>query len=212
MITSLNFRVRDNLTGDLRPILYSLRAWRKGVALAIAASHRGGACVIRYEDLVLDERVTLTKLTDFLSVKPFSADAFVNGITDQHGNLWAGNSSFSDQKGISRNSLEAYLERLPRPVQNFIEAVCAPEMYLMGYGAKGSVSEHEHAIATYRDPFDSIHESFPADYSSDPARLAAERKRLLMLQDGLTDPDEQCKWFIAPEAYSALEAACSLLQ
>src|SRR5687767_125731 len=35
MITSLNFRERDNLTGAHRPVLYSLRIWRKSVAMAI---------------------------------------------------------------------------------------------------------------------------------------------------------------------------------
>ena len=212
MITSLNFRVRENLTGDMRPILYSLRAWRKGVALAIAASQRGGAFMIRYEDLILDERTAMTKLTDFLAVTPYPAGAFVNGITDQYGKPWSGNSSFSDQKGISRSSLEAYVERLPRQVQNFIEAVCAPEMHLLGYEARGSLREHKQAFSRYRDPFESIHKNFPTNYSSDPTRLAAEQKRLRMLQDGLTDPAEQRKWFIAPEAYSSLEAIYSCLQ
>lgn len=207
MIASLNFRVRDNLTGGLRPILYSLRAWRKGVALAIAATQRGGACMIRYEDLVSDQKATLTKLTDFLAVSPYAANTFVNGITDQRGEPWTGNSSFSDQKGISHSSLKAFAEHLPLSTQNFIEALCAPEMRLLGYQNTGSLTDHEQAISNYRDHFESVHKSFPADYSSNPKRIAEERKRLLMLEEGLTDSNAQRKWFIAPEAYSALKTA-----
>jgi hypothetical protein len=36
MIASLNFSERDNATGSDRPVLYSMRIWRKSVATAIA--------------------------------------------------------------------------------------------------------------------------------------------------------------------------------
>lgn len=207
MISSLNFAVRDNKTGMPRPVLYSLRAWRKSVALAIAGVARGGVCLVRYEDLVHDVRGKLAKLTGFLEVDTFADDALAGGIRDQHGNPWRGNSSFADQDGVSTRSVGAFAERLPLVVRNFIEVVCAPEMALLGYAARETNSDHERALATYCDPFESLHPSFPPDYSSDPARIVAERERLRLLRAGLGDPAEMCRWFLAPEAYEGLAAA-----
>jgi len=206
MIASLNFRVRDNLTGGMRPVLYSLRAWRKSVALTIAACVRGSGHRVRYEDLVRDQRGTLQGLTDFLGLEPYPDDAFAEGIRDQLGEPWRGNSSFADQRGISTTSLETWAERLPAPVQHFIEAVCEPEMRLLGYPLRASEAERERALAGYRDPFESIHASFPADYSRDPSRIAAERERLRLLHEGVRDPSKKRTWFITPEVYDALAA------
>jgi hypothetical protein len=207
MITSLNFRQRDNLTGDMRPILYSLRVWRKSVALAISAERNGGGCMVRYEDLVCDRQYTLSKLTDFLDIEPYADNAFADGLVDQFGKPWGGNSSFSDRRGISHESLDVYMERLPMSVRHFIESVCAPEMHFLGYAGISSSQERDQALSDYRDPFDTIHQSFPSDYSHDEARLAVEKKRLQLLDERITDPSEQRKWFITPEAYEALLGA-----
>ncbi|MBV1900484.1 MAG: sulfotransferase [Kordiimonadaceae bacterium] len=206
MITSLNFSERDNLTGNSRPILYSLRAWRKSVALATTAAQQGRACMIRYEDLVLNNRVAIKKITDFLAVTPYAINAFDNGIIDQHGKQWSGNSSFSDQKGISKASLEAYIERLTPLTQHFIEAVCAPEMRLLGYKIPSSSLEQSQALSNYRDPFESAHHNFPTNYSNDENRLKQEKMRLNFLKNGCYDKAAQREWFITTETYSALRA------
>ncbi|MBK8011011.1 MAG: sulfotransferase [Deltaproteobacteria bacterium] len=209
MIASLNFRERDNLTGNLRPVLYSLRAWRKSVALAQSAMVGSSAYLVRYEDVVRNALHALEGLVHFLGVAPYAANAFAEGLIDQDGRPWKGNSSFSDQKGISGASLDAYASRLPKTVQAFVEAVCEPEMELMGYDLTCSAAERSNALETYTDPFSSIHERFPADYSSDLARRRQEKDRLRLLQDGVEDIESQRRWFIAPEAYSALAAARS---
>jgi len=67
MISSLDFRVRDNMTGDHRPILYSLRAWRKSVAYALACEHHGNMVWFRFEDLVTDLMPQLERLSRDLS-------------------------------------------------------------------------------------------------------------------------------------------------
>jgi hypothetical protein len=203
MITSLNFRQRDNLTGNLRPVLYSIRAWRKSVAFGIEAQKSGSALMIRYEDLVTDHRATLARVTDFLNVGPYADSAFAEGIVDQHGATWAGNSSFVDQRGISEASLANYREHLPSSVQTFIEALSEPEMRLLGYGVESDAATLRDAIEGYRDPFENVHEKFSPEYSSDPSRIQAERHRLDALGSGL-GPAERRRWFITDAAYDAL--------
>lgn len=204
MIASLNFGDRDNLAGGPRPVLFSARAWRKSVALALTAHPTGNSVTVRYEDLVLDRSATLHRLTEFLQIEPCSENFLDQGITDQFGARWRGNSSFFDQSGVSARSLDTWRERLPEPVVHFIEAVCAPEMRLMGYPLCSTGRDRERALDLYRDPFECIHRSFPADYSSNPARIAAERQRLAYLETGLPDASEQRKWFLSPAAWQAL--------
>jgi hypothetical protein len=206
MIASLNFRERDNLTGDHRPILYSLRAWRKSVALAVTGSSRGDAVIVRYEDFVLNQDETLKKLTDFLKVDPFRPGVFDSGIVDQFGNLWRGNSSFADQRGISRSSLAAFEHRLPSDVRSYIEFFCAPEMKLLSYRTEQTHPQTKDRLLNYRDPFGDVHPAFPPDYSHERDRLAAELQRLQLLRDGLEGPHARSRWFISAEAYSALKS------
>ena len=206
MIASLNFRELDNLTGELRPVLYSLRAWRKSVALAITAVARG-ALILRYEDVVRELESTLSRLTDYLDLKAFAENAFDQGIVDQHGRPWGGNSSFTRQHGISRQTLNAWRERLPETVLAFIESVCQPEMNLLGYPLETEAEERQEVLLSYRDPFPVTHREFPANYSGEAERLAAERHRLELLQHGKLDADEQRRWFISSECWYALRSA-----
>lgn len=207
MITSLNFRDRDNLTGDHRPVLYSLRIWRKSVALALEALESGRALLVKYEDLVLNQKKTLSRITEFLDLEPYAKGAFDQGITDQYGRQWRGNSSFADRKGIYENSVRKFEERLPEAVRDFIEMLCLPEMELLGYEPLGALEFDERIVEGYADSFETIHKSFPSDYSSDSERLANEIERIRLLSGGgqLLDEEEQRKWFITTSAYRVLK-------
>jgi hypothetical protein len=206
MITSLNFRVRDNLTGENRPILYSLRAWRKSIAFAFAAAQRNEGCIVRYEDLVTQQSATISKLTRYLGIDEFKTGAFDNGIVDQKGVPWKGNSSFTDQKGISGKSLHTYKKYLSQDVNTFIETFCGPEMQLLGYMPGSSIETIDELTRTYRDPFESSHEKFEEGYSHNRERLQREKERLEKLRHGGNDRETQRKWFITPEIYSAMSA------
>lgn len=204
MITSLNFRVRDNLTGKNRPILYSLRAWRKGIAFAYAAAIRNQGCMVRYEDLVTDQKATMSKITNYLGIDEFNRDAFNSGLVDQSGASWKGNSSFTDQNGISDKSLSTYKKYLPQGVVSFVETVCGPEMKILGYHENDNIDGLEDIIRTYRDPFDSFHGKFSEGYSHNQDRLLMEKERLITLKRGVVDEKMLRKWFITPEIYSAM--------
>lgn len=209
MISSLDFRRRDNKTGDDRPVLFSLRIWRKSVAICLAFADRPGFAWVRYEDLASDPRGQMGRLAGFLGVDPFPDSVFAGGIRDQDGTLWKGNSSFVDQEGVATSSIGRYAASLPEEVLAFIEACCRPEMRCLGYESVASNGFDEAAIRRYRDPFAPIHASFPENYSSDPVRAEEEISRYRTLTTAIPSPEAQRRWFLYEKAYSRLAAVVS---
>jgi hypothetical protein len=209
MIASLNFRERDNQTGDNRPILYSLRAWRKSAAYALAMSNSDGFVSVRYEDVALDSDATLRKIATSLAIEPLAADALNDGIVDQWGRPWQGNSSFSDKHGVSAESLQSSVERLPEDVVAYIETICRPELLAFGYAPIATSSFDPDRVANFVEPFASIHAKFESAYSTDPRRVGDEIRRweLLTAPDPVTDAVEARAWFICPDAQPRLRAA-----
>jgi len=131
MITSLNFRERDNLTGANRPVLFSLRVWRKSAAIALAHETHPNFLWLRYEDLIKDPASVLSRIAFFLDLKKFSLETFKQGIYDQSGKLWEGNSSFNDRFGISGGSVGKYSKILPETVAAYIDACCWLEIKVL---------------------------------------------------------------------------------
>ena len=205
MIASLNFRERDNATGRGRPVLYSMRVWRKSVATALAFEGHPRFRWLQYEDLVASPQTVMAGLGDWLGLSDFPDDVLSGSLRDQRGREWDGNSSFRDQVGVSRTSVGRFRKILPEGVQAFIEAVAAPEMALLGYAVSRSVAT---AVSHYRDPFTDVHARFPADYSADPHRLRNELERLDRLASRSTLSEEEARrWFVYPEAYRRLREA-----
>ena len=64
MIASLDFSERDNATGMDRPVLYSVRVWRKSVATALAFDGHPRFHFLRYEDLVADPQAAMSRLRE----------------------------------------------------------------------------------------------------------------------------------------------------
>jgi hypothetical protein len=210
MICSLNFGDRDNLTGQNRPVLFSLRAWRKSVAVALAYEDHPSFCWLRYEDLVRRPISELNRLTPSLGVDPYSNDLLKTGLLDQRGKIWMGNSSFSDQHGVTSTSVGRYEKGLPDEVRECIESCCRPEMVVLGYLDRDSTPPGDEAIRTYRDPFTRVHSSFPADYSSDPRRVAEEIERLKMLESSeKPSQTEIVRQFIFSGAFEKLRTGLS---
>lgn len=207
MITSLDFRERDNLTGADRPVLYSLRAWRKSVAYVLAHEGEPGFAWLRYEDLVRDPEERVNRIAEMLGEEPLPAGRLAAGLTDQRGEPWAGNSAFADQERVARSPVGRYRERLPRAVTELVEAACRPEMLALGYlEGKGDLARH--ALESYADPFAEVHASFAPDYSADPARIAQELERYERLAKGSpASAEETEEWFLFPRAYERLARA-----
>jgi len=210
MISSLNFRARDNLTGENRPVLFSIRAWRKSVALAFQAHALGYGAVVRYEDLALDPVETMAEVTDFLGLPPLPGATFQRPILDQRGKSWGGNSSFEDKQGVSAGSIGTFRKRVPESVIRYVESCCFPEMRLLGYEPELIEAFDTRALQSFRSPFSSIHKKFPQDYSSDPARITQEIRRyeLITGADEIRAVEDVRRWFLRSAAYERLRAAC----
>lgn len=196
VLTSVHFAPGRGYTGADRPVLFTLRAWRKSVAFALGTE---GVAWLRYEDLVRAPVEALDSLAARWQIAPFAAPG---AVRDQAGAPWAGNSGFDAHDGISTDTIGRYRAHLPDSIRAFAEALCAPELRALGYPLDGPASDA--AIDAYRDPFAAIHPRFPADYSHDPARLARERARLAALRGPRPDPDTLRRLFILPAAYDRL--------
>jgi hypothetical protein len=209
MIASLNYSQRDNATGRDRPVLYSVRIWRKSVATALAFEGHPGFRWLRYEDLVEDPRKTMDGLAAFLEQPPFPEGAWAGRLRDQHGRDWEGNSSFRDQARVSGDSVGRHRGILPGAVRSLIETAAGPEMRVLGYAASESPSgPASAALADYRDPFARVHDKFPPDYSADVQRVRNELERLQRLSAStVLSDDDAGRWFVYPEAYRRLRAA-----
>jgi hypothetical protein len=205
MIASLNFSERDNATGAARPVLYSIRVWRKSVACALAFEGHPRFRWVRYEDLIADTAGVMADLNRFLGLRARDPHAVTAPVVDQRGMEWRGNSSFRDKSGISKESVGRYRKVLPNAVQRLIEAAAGPEMKALRYAAPAIDAG---AIAHYVDPFEHVHAKFPADYSTDPDRRRLELERLSLLTGPSLLPDgEATRWFIYPAAYRRLRSA-----
>lgn len=208
MILSLNFGQRDNKTGLPRPILYSLRAWRKSVAIACACEGNPAFAWLRYEDLIADADAALARMARFLDLPPYPPGATTGDIRDQSGKPWSGNSSFDDKEGVSASSVGTFRDRLPPAVIAYIETVCLPEMRFVGYPPVAVSRFDAAALTAYREPFDAVHAKFAADYSSDPAHLRDEAERHRRLIDDVPSSHAEARrWFLDEAAYVSLRAA-----
>ena len=209
MITSVSLRERDNLTGENRPVLFSLRAWRKSVAIALAYEDHPNFLWVRYEDLIEAPVETLERLTDFLQVPPFRPDTFRKGIYDQRGKLWRGNSSFDDRIGISQKSVGEFAKVLSKRVTSFVEACCRPEMKRMKYAFSFSNTFDLSAIRSYREPYIVRHEKFDQNYSYREDHVREEIERIDKWKGKMSDinREDARRWFIYERTLKKLKEA-----
>ena len=200
VIASVNFGVRYTGMGELRPILYTLRAWRKSVALALAGHPR--VRVVRYEALAARPDATLRTLLEALGLPPSSPGDVA--LRDQHGAAWAGNSSFADASGITTQPVGRFEHVLTPDVLRYVETACIPEMRALGYRPTAVTRFDASALADYRPPFSRMHAKFPRDYSYAPEHVAEETQRYEHLFAGDLSVRDQVRWFVRPEAYAKL--------
>jgi hypothetical protein len=209
VITSTNFGSSQRHMGNTRPILFLLRQWRKSVSFCLAYEEHPHFTYFRYEDLVEEPWPVLDGLTTDLALNPFPRDAFAEGIHDQQGAVWQGNSSFSERSFISAASHGKFKEVLPEPTIAYIEAVTAPELHALGYELLYEQHDPADAITTFTEPRPVTHEAFPADYSVQKQHVQQEIKRLNLL--GTTIPvEKQHLWYIFPRTYEKLRAVADV--
>ena len=213
MIVSLDYGPRDNLTGDHRPLLFSLRAWRKSVAMLFACQEHPNFSWVRYEDLVDDPQSELNDLRRSWGV-PDPERALDSQITAQDGTRWTGNSSFTDADGVSTASVGRFAHVLPAEAVRYIETCCGPEMRALGYDLVSPGPPRRKDLENYREPFPHLHGKFSSDYSAAPTQIEREWQRLKMLQQdsaSLSATDLRY-WFLDPRVYPRLREAGSNIE
>lgn len=211
LVTSLNFGRGISYTGEIRPTLFVIRVWRKSVAFALQMWHQPKFIVSRFEDFLADPIQTLSDIASLWGLDPFDESLFVNGIQDQFGRPWKGNSSFSVSDTFNTEAIGGYRKLLPDNVRKYVEACCWPEMQVLGYEFDAdSRREYKHIISDYSESFDISRPDFPSTYSSDQVNVEMEIARIELLMDGGVSDEDASQWFLFEKAYEALGKGMSL--
>ncbi|MEE3370457.1 MAG: sulfotransferase [Planctomycetota bacterium] len=208
MIASLDYGSRDNQTGDHRPLLFSLRAWRKSVAILLGCRDAPNFSWVRYEDVAQDPQHALNRLRCSWGV-PDADHPLAASITGQDGKRWSGNSSFEDAVGITTASVGRFHRVLSPETLRYIEACCGPEMRVLGYELTSAKNPCRGDLENYREPFANLHAKFPHGYSTSPARIDQEWSRLQLLQQDQSamSARDLRYWFVDPRAFQPLQNA-----
>ena len=173
-------------SGSPRPLLYSVRLWRKSVAFALGAG--ADIRVLRYEQLKENPRQALERC-----LHAFGIDVDVDipvTLQGADGATWEANTSFPSEKA-PRTSFGLTDRQLA-----FVEALAFPEMLALGYTPVTDITAAERALDEFRREDDPghAHPVFTPDFSTDPVQLALERERLARLRE--RDPHDDCQWFV----------------
>jgi len=207
VVASVHFGKRGEYTGAQRPVLNTLRLWRKSVAFAIELEGTPGFSWLRYEDLVGDPVRSMLALTSALGLEEFSSSTFDGELQDQSGEVWRANSSFEPHAGVSRGSVGSYRARLPNSVVRYIETLCLPEMRLIGYEADRATTFDPEVVRSYRDPFEETHSRFESGYSHAPVRVDAEIARFEGIASGELSAAEVQASYLFARTHAALRSA-----
>ena len=204
MITSMIGREGRKFVGKAKPLLFILRHWRKSVSFCLNYESDSNFMFIRYEDLIQHSENTLHRISSFLSIPKFKEDHLKDEIKDQRGNIWTGNSSFGEFKGISSNSIGNFRRKLDPSTIHYIESLCLPEMTYLGYSLEyGSVVMSRDSLRDFREAYPIRNSMFNGDYSYNARNIDDELQRILYISQ---QPSESVikEWFIFLKTYSKL--------
>jgi len=207
LIVSLNFGKGEYFTGGKRPVLYSIRGWRKSVAFAIQCQNHPYYTLIRYEDLVLNFSDTMTKCMHFLNIENhFDSDSII--IKDQFGKEWSSNSSFQNTSVINKDAVNKFTKFLDKETISYIEKTCQFELQYLNYKLT-NISDQlkDYDLYSYVEPFKINRNDFEQSYSTDKDTLDLEVRRLDFLSRKLKIEDQvKRQFFIFPRVYEVLNA------
>lgn len=170
-------------TGKIRPMLYTIRMWRKSVAFRIQYAEHPLFYAVKYEDLVTAPKTALNELAGFMNLKEIELQ---DRLIDQKGTIWKSNSSFSKSDLISSSSIGKYKEILDADSIAYVNSLCAPELKYLNYECE-DVKDLQEAFRAFKEPFPVDHDLFQHDYSVDEINQNMEIKRSGLLEtDGLS--------------------------
>ena len=205
IITSLNFGKGPDFTGEIRPILFNIRNWRKSVAFALKYQNHKNFFFIKYEDLVLNSTRVLNEICQFLNVDNFEESFMQNRLKDQYGEIWSGNSSHNNKKDIIfSNSINRYKEFLDEKTIHYIETICLPELNYLDYKYCVNGRNFKKIISNFKEPFEIKRKEFEYYYSINQNHIKEEIKRLELLKEQSNDKIIN-DWFIFKKTFVELE-------
>jgi hypothetical protein len=177
-------------SGRPRPLLFSIRLWRKSIAYALR--FRDSVVAPRLEDLSSDPEGALTRSLDALGLDITGRRQ--GPILSVRGKAWQPNTSFPDGGGADGPRFGLSDRQLA-----YVEAVAGPEMRAFGYQPVGEGVPIDDALGGLRPEDDpgGDHPIFEPNFSVAPAQLTLERERLALLRTQDPIPDES-SWFVLP--------------
>ncbi|WP_028981471.1 sulfotransferase family protein [Sporocytophaga myxococcoides] len=188
-------------TGRIRPLLYTLRMWRKSVAFRIQYSEHPLFYSVRYEDLVKSPMSVMKELAGFMNVQEIELKS---KLMDQQGNIWKSNSSFGKSELISSSSIGKYKEILDDNAIAYVNTLCAPELKYLNYECE-DVKDSKEVFEAFKEPFPVDHDLFQHDYSVSEINQNMEIKRVSLLkEDGLSCKETE-KYYQFESVYKILK-------
>ena len=182
VLASLNHGRGPEVAGRLKPTLFNLRNWRKSVAFALHLEAHPCFAWVRYEDLVRHPAAALAPVAAAAGVSPFSDAMLAAPLRDASGVPWSGNSSHGLHRGLSERSVGLHRGLLRPEVVTYIEAACYPELRCLGYPVSIDPADIPAVLSTFGEPYEIRREGL-LGYSTDPAHVAAEIRRLALLHE-----------------------------
>lgn len=189
--------------GSPRPVLFTVRLWRKSVAYALAFVDDPRVRVLRYEDVVADRSGALEDVRSWLGLGQHE-DWAAGELLDQQGDPWSGNSSFDRPGGVTEQR-RRIADVLPEETVRYAEACAYPELLALGYPV---AEPRPSAWTDFREPVAVSRPEFPSGYSTLPEHVAEERERLRLASEPLPAQDAR-RWFLFPAAHARLRAGLS---
>lgn len=200
VVASLNHGRGRDYGGALKPTLFNIRQWRKGVAFALAMEEHPHCHHCRYEDLVAEPARELERLGSALGLGRLVGPP---DLRDASGAVWRGNSSHGEHGGVGTSSVAIYRDVLPREVAEFIEAACLPELQLLGYDTALTRAEATRILATFDDPYLATRRGMEGDEVTAANRMV-EVQRLERVSE--VQAETSRRWFIFAEVHAKLRA------
>ncbi len=174
LLASLNYGRGREFGGELKPTLFNVRSWRKSVAFALAMDAHPRFAHCKYEDLVLHPMGELSRIADALGL---GAVMVSEEIRDADGEIWRGNSSHGEHRGVDSSSVGIHRDVLPPDVAAFVEATCLPELQRLGYETTMNRADAIRSIETFAEPYTITRRGMESDAMT-PANAALEIERL----------------------------------
>lgn len=204
VVASLDFGEGPRFAGGPKPLLFNLRQWRKSVAFALALRRDSGFLTVSYEELVRDPNVTLARITEFLELRRFPSEYLDSDLRSQSGDVWRSNSSHGAVSRIGTLSVGRYRSLLRSETDLFVQAVCYPELKVLGYEVAIEEDQVESILSDYQERRAHSRPEL-SGYSWGKDRLEEELVRWNALRGDTFDP----RYFLFEGAFSRLRSTLS---